>query len=92
MSKPSLLLVVYVLTLHACCVKITCALESFTVITLFFVKMFSDGTCQKICQLNIILVQKFYSIEGSGLMVANGHSFLDHNNSIPSTRVGGLSI
>ena len=42
-----------------------------TIITLLFVaKIFLDGICcQKICYSNINLVQKFFSVEGSWLMV-----------------------
>ena len=57
----------------------------------FVVEIFSNGTCPKICYSNIILVRKFFSVEGSWLMVANGLSFLDHGNSIPGAHIGELS-
>ena len=57
----------------------------------FVVQIFSDGTCcLKICYLNIIPVQKFFYTEGKWLMVANGHSFLDHANNVLDAHIGGL--
>ena len=37
------------------------------------------------CYMNIILLQKFFFVEGRWLIVVNGHSFLDHGH------VGGRS-